>query len=189
MQTSRGCLFRCKYCHISKEGDAAKLRLKSFARVIAEVDLIKKLGVEYMFFEDGSLLAKRERIKKIFHGLRGKGLKVIDVNGVNPVHFFHGAESWKGKLKVDVELLRLMKDVGWVGWRFRSSRGASASSTSTPRKNGPASATTCTSLRAGDGAADPRICRRANNCTGNRTGELTTAGDEWTAADCSGSGV
>ena len=32
--------------------------------------------------------------------------------------------------------------------------------------------------RAGDGAADTGTCRRANNCTGNRTGALTTAGDE-----------
>ena len=43
--------------------------------------------------------------------------------------------------------------------------------------------------RAGDGAADTGTCRRANNCTGNRTGSLTTAADEWTAAGCSGRGV
>ena len=43
--------------------------------------------------------------------------------------------------------------------------------------------------RAGDGAADPGTCRRANNCTANRTGALTTAGDEWRAAGCSGVGV
>ena len=43
--------------------------------------------------------------------------------------------------------------------------------------------------KAGDGAADTGTYRRANNCTGNRTGALTTAGDEWTAADCSGRGV
>lgn len=116
MQTSRGCPFRCTYCHISKEGDAAKLRLKSYDRVMAEIDLIKKLGVEYLFFEDDSLLAKRERIKKIFNGLRGKGLKVIDVNGVNLVHFFHGISN--GKLDVDTELLRLMTDVGWVEVAF-----------------------------------------------------------------------
>ena len=43
--------------------------------------------------------------------------------------------------------------------------------------------------RAGAGAADTGICRRANNCTGNHTGAFTTAGDEWTAAGCSGVGV
>ena len=43
--------------------------------------------------------------------------------------------------------------------------------------------------RAGNDALDTEICRRANNCIGNRTGALTTAGDEWTAAGCSGKGV
>lgn len=39
------------------------------------------------------------------------------------------------------------------------------------------------------GAADTGACKRANNCTGNRTGALTTVGAEWPAAGCSGSGV
>ena len=43
--------------------------------------------------------------------------------------------------------------------------------------------------RVGDGAADTGTFRRANNCTGNRTGALTNAADEWTAAGCSGRGV
>ena len=43
--------------------------------------------------------------------------------------------------------------------------------------------------RAGHGAADTGTGRGANNCTSNRTGAFTTAGDEWTAADCSGRGV
>ena len=43
--------------------------------------------------------------------------------------------------------------------------------------------------RAGDGAADTGTCRRANNCTANRTGALTAVGDEWRAAGCSGVGV
>ena len=42
---------------------------------------------------------------------------------------------------------------------------------------------------AGAGAADTGKCRRANNCTDNRTAALTTAGAEWTAAGCSGRGV
>ena len=66
MQTSRGCPFRCTYCHISKGGDAATLRLKSHERVMAEIDRIQSLGAEYLFFEDDSLLAKRDRIKRIF---------------------------------------------------------------------------------------------------------------------------
>ena len=122
MQTSRGCPFRCKYCHISKEGDAAKLRLKSYERVMKEIDIIKQLGVEYLFFEDDSLLAKRDRIKRIFQGLRDKGLKVIDVNGVNLVHFFYRAST--GKLDVDAGMLQLMKEVGWVEIAFPFESGS-----------------------------------------------------------------
>ena len=43
--------------------------------------------------------------------------------------------------------------------------------------------------RAGEGGADTGTCRRANNCTANRTGALTTASAEWTAPGCSGVGV
>ena len=43
--------------------------------------------------------------------------------------------------------------------------------------------------RAGNGVLDTEICRRAINCTGNRTGALTAVGAEWRAAGCSGVGV
>jgi anaerobic magnesium-protoporphyrin IX monomethyl ester cyclase len=112
MQTSRGCPFRCTYCHISKEGDAATLRLKSHERVMAEIDRIQSLGAEYLFFEDDSLLAKRDRIKRIFRELKAKGLKIIDANGVNLAHFYTPGPN--KQLVVDEELLDLMVEVGWV---------------------------------------------------------------------------
>lgn len=120
MQTSRGCPFRCTYCHISKEGDAAKLRFKSLERVDQEVNLLKELGVEYLFFEDDSLLAKPHRIKKIFRNLEGKDLKIVDVNGVNLAHFFKPGPN--RKLVVDEELLDLMVEVGWteIAYPFES---------------------------------------------------------------------
>jgi anaerobic magnesium-protoporphyrin IX monomethyl ester cyclase len=120
MQTSRGCPFRCEYCHISKEGDAAKLRFKSIDRVMAEVNQIKELGAQYLFFEDDSLLAKKERIKTIFRGLKDKDLKIIDVNGVNLAHFFMRDDD--KNLVVDVDLLDLMMEVGWteIAYPFES---------------------------------------------------------------------
>lgn len=117
MMTSRGCPFSCSYCHISKEtkgspsGDIARLRLKSFDRVMREIDVLKGLGLEYVFFEDDSLLAKKNRILAIFRALRSKGLKLIDVNGVNLVHLFkNGGE---GSLVVDRELLETMAECGF----------------------------------------------------------------------------
>lgn len=112
MQTSRGCPFSCDYCHISKEGEAGKLRFKSTDRVEKEIDIIKDLGAEYLFFEDDSLLAKAHRVTEIFNRLKGKNLKIIDVNGVNLAHFFKSVGT--GKLVVNEELLDLMMEVGWV---------------------------------------------------------------------------
>src|SRR3990167_88947 len=89
LMTSRGCPFRCVYCHISqKKGDTGELRLKSVERVLQEISILQSLGVTKLFVEDDSLLAKKERIKKIFTAIREKGLTIADTNGVNLVHLF-----------------------------------------------------------------------------------------------------
>ena len=117
LMTSRGCPFSCAYCHISKEtegslaGDLASLRLKSFGRVMDEIDILKGLGVEYAFLEDDSLLAKKARIIEIFKGLKSKGLKLVDINGVNLCHLFRNAGQ--GRLEVDRQLLETMADCGF----------------------------------------------------------------------------
>lgn len=117
MMTSRGCPFSCAYCHISKgtkgsaSGNISSLRLKSFDRVMQEIDILKGLGVEYVFFEDDSLLAKKNRMIGIFRALKSKGLKLIDVNGVNLVHLFKNAGD--GALVVDRELLEVMAECGF----------------------------------------------------------------------------
>ena len=112
MQTSRGCPFSCSYCHMSKKKDTPRIRYKSYERVMKEVDIVKKLGAEYLFLEDDSLFANRKRIKKIFLGLKGKGLKIINGNGINTAHFFK--RDYKNKsYTVDSAMLDLMMDVGW----------------------------------------------------------------------------
>ena len=52
IMTSRGCVFSCAYCHISKEkeqsspdGGIGKLRTKSIERVLLEINMLKSLGL------------------------------------------------------------------------------------------------------------------------------------------------
>jgi anaerobic magnesium-protoporphyrin IX monomethyl ester cyclase len=116
IMTSRGCPFACTYCHVSKEaadqetGAIGSFRVKSLERVVAELELLKGLGAEYIFVEDDSLLAKKKRIIDIFRALRGMNLKFADVNGVNIVHLFTNVG---GRLVPDRELLDTMVEVGF----------------------------------------------------------------------------
>jgi len=116
MMTSRGCPFRCEFCHISKEtadsrsGNLRQLRLKSDQRVAEECDALQALGVEYLFLEDDSLLAKKARALRIFRELRRRRLTLSAVNGVNILHLFRRVN---GAMEVDVELLEAMAECGF----------------------------------------------------------------------------
>lgn len=119
MQTSRGCPFRCTYCHNSKAADAATLRIKSHDRVMFELDMIQRLGAEYVFFNDDSLLARRDRVH-LLHSLKNEKLKFCALNGINVCNLF--CSSSKRDLDIDYELLKLMKESGFleVGIGFES---------------------------------------------------------------------
>ncbi len=115
--TSRGCPFRCAFCHISIErereeenGGIGTLRLKSVDRVMEELRRLKELGVLKIYLEDDSPLAKKARVKEIFNRVRGIGLQIADVNGVNLVHFLKGEG---GRLVIDEEYLELLADAGF----------------------------------------------------------------------------
>jgi anaerobic magnesium-protoporphyrin IX monomethyl ester cyclase len=116
LQTSRGCPFRCSYCHISQERDGSMsgpighLRLKSAERVIQELETLKGLGVEYVFFEDDSLLAKKQRAKDLFTLTKDLGLTLLDVNGINVCHF---QKNKNGRLEVDSECIEILADAGF----------------------------------------------------------------------------
>jgi len=116
LMTSRGCPFKCSYCHISVEkectmesGGIGKLRFKSVDRVIEEIGRLKELGVTKIYFEDDSLLAKKSRVKEIFTQVRGMGLKIADVNGLNLIHFLKRGHSG---LIIDEEYLELLCEAG-----------------------------------------------------------------------------
>lgn len=117
MMTSRGCPFACSYCHISKEtadheaGPIGTLRLKSVDRVMEEARILKELGVEYLFIEDDSLLAKKKRVITIFERFVGMGFKIIDVNGVNLAHL---SRREGARLVVDQDMLDAMAAAGFT---------------------------------------------------------------------------
>ena len=116
MMTSRGCPYRCTFCHVSKEqpgdeaGDLGAYRVKSVDRVAEEARTLQGLGVGYVFLEDDSLLAKKARAIRIFEMLAGYGLRLADVNGVNLSHLFR---SVSGRLEPDADLLACMAACGF----------------------------------------------------------------------------
>ncbi len=112
IMTSRGCMWSCLYCHNSTEkADIGKLRKHSIERVVEEVDVLKSLGVERLFFEDDSLLHDKERVEKIFKILKNKEVSIADTNGVNLMNFYLKSNS--GLWKIDEDYIKTLRDAGF----------------------------------------------------------------------------
>ena len=113
LMTSIGCPFHCAYCHISgeQEGDVpgpiGKYRMKSDDRVLAELDVLKGLGMEQVFISDDSLLANKKRALRLLDKIRGSNLDILDVNGVNIIHLL---KRWKP----DHEVLQALVEAGFI---------------------------------------------------------------------------
>ena len=112
METSRGCPYRCSFCHNSKGGPEARLRFKNLDRVLREVDVLRRLRVEYLFVEDDSVLANKARVRSLLSSLVERRVKIVGANGVNLRDLFDRCES--GGFRVDVPLLETMASAGWV---------------------------------------------------------------------------
>lgn len=116
LQTSRGCPFQCLYCHISKEvdgevaGSVGNYRTKSIDRVLTELQTLKDLGAQYIFFEDDSLFAKKKRAYTLFKSVAEMGLHLSDVNGINIVHLL---KNYGGRLDIDTEFLEVLSTAGF----------------------------------------------------------------------------
>lgn len=73
--TSRGCPYRCSFCsmHLSH---GLKWRSRSAENVFEEIEeLVKKYGVEEIFFMDDNLTFDKERIMKLCELILAKGLR------------------------------------------------------------------------------------------------------------------
>ena len=84
--------------------------MKSIDRVIRELELLKSLGVEYVFFEDDSLFAKKKRAYRLFELVKAMGMKLLDVNGINIAHL---QKNFGGKLGTDDEFIEVLADAGF----------------------------------------------------------------------------
>jgi radical SAM superfamily enzyme YgiQ (UPF0313 family) len=120
IMTSRGCPFMCSYCHISTEkrensltGAVGQLRTHSVERVVCEIDALKALGVQRLFFEDDSLLADKARVEEIFRRVRDRKLMISNVNGVNLIHFFDRSSPRREAWPIDIEYLEILRDAGF----------------------------------------------------------------------------
>ncbi|MEU9123223.1 radical SAM protein [Streptomyces sp. NPDC048506] len=124
--TSRGCPYRCTYCHISKErggeaGEIGDLRFHSVERVERELDTLKGLGVDLVYINDDSLLAWKHRVHQVLDLMQQYDFELADINGVNIRHLFRRSEKGD-RLVVDVELLEHLHAAGFrrIGLPFES---------------------------------------------------------------------
>jgi radical SAM superfamily enzyme YgiQ (UPF0313 family) len=96
--TSRGCTYNCAYCcatHFWK----CKVRFRSVENVLAELELISKLGFKKLKIHDSTFTLDKERAKRICKGIIERKLDF----------------SWSCETRADFldeELLKLMKRAG-----------------------------------------------------------------------------
>ncbi len=102
MLTSRGCPFKCIYCHVSAKW--GRPRFHSPERVADEVELlVKRYGVEGIYIADDLFTANAVRIRKIIAGLDARGV-------LGKVRFF---ADLRANLVSD-RLMGLLRDMGVV---------------------------------------------------------------------------
>ena len=110
MMTSRGCMSRCLYCHISGDGKAARFRAKSLERVRSELQRLQDIGVTDVFLEDDTLFGRKQRAVDLLRHVRGHGFRLWDINGVNIRHLFCHEH---GRYVPDCELLDVLQECGF----------------------------------------------------------------------------
>lgn len=115
MMTSLGCVFKCKYCHISGEGtgslsgNVSTFRIKSIDRVKVEFQKLKDLGVEELFLEDDTLFGHKRRGIQLLKEIKEFGFKLWDINGINIAHLLKFDRGLK-KFLPDLEVLDVLCD-------------------------------------------------------------------------------
>jgi radical SAM superfamily enzyme YgiQ (UPF0313 family) len=107
LMTSRGCVFRCSYCHISGDRETALFRVKSAKRVHVELQRLKDLGVTDVFIEDDTLFGQKQRALELLRDISGYGFRMWDINGINLPHLFRVDN---GCFVPDLQLLDVLQE-------------------------------------------------------------------------------
>jgi radical SAM superfamily enzyme YgiQ (UPF0313 family) len=107
LMTSRGCIFRCSYCHISGDRETALFRVKSTERVHAELQRLMDLGVTDVFIEDDTLFGHKQRALELLWDIIGYGFRMWDINGINLPHLFCVNN---GRFVPDLQLLDVLQE-------------------------------------------------------------------------------
>lgn len=110
--TSRGCPYRCIFCHNSWR--QIPVRFHSAGRVISELEhLVEVYGIEAVFFMDDNFLANKPRLEKICRMMKERKLDII-----------WGCAATSND--INLPICQMIKDVGCrelcFGWESGSQR-------------------------------------------------------------------
>lgn len=104
--SSRGCPYNCFFCSpVMRKTTGEKVRVRSVANVVDEIEHLMRLGVNVISFEDDDLTAKKGHIQGLCDEIRARNITV----------------SWICHARVDEvtpELMNAMKDAGCILIRF-----------------------------------------------------------------------
>ncbi len=75
MLTSRGCRYNCSFCYTPRAFQRT-IRAHSSKRVLDDINVCVKHGIERFFFADPSFTFDRKRVETIMHGIIRRGWKI-----------------------------------------------------------------------------------------------------------------
>jgi len=113
MMTSLGCVFNCKYCHISGEGFGKTFRTKSIERVKIELRKLKELGVNELFLEDDTLFGHKRRGIKLLESIKDFNFRLWGINGLNIAHLLKYNRG-SGIFQPDLEVLDALAECSFA---------------------------------------------------------------------------
>ena len=117
LMTSRGCPFKCKFCHnTSTVYPMRKMRLHTLDHIVYNINkLIDDYDIDAIGFEDELTAANDKRIVDICHAIRSGVKRDLTYRITTRVDLF---------LNLKDETVKLMRDTGFVGANYGVESGS-----------------------------------------------------------------